>query len=49
LFVEKGLAVVQEATELDTDGDYKNAIKKYEQALLLFQKATKGIHSERAN
>lgn len=38
--LNKGLAVVQEATELDKKGQYVEASVKYKDALLLFAKAT---------
>jgi hypothetical protein len=38
--LNRGLAVVQEATELDKAGQYAEASEQYKNALLLFAKAT---------
>jgi hypothetical protein len=40
--LQKGLEVVGEATEADKAENFGRAIAKYDESLLLFQKATKG-------
>ena len=40
--LQEGLAVVQVATDADKAEDYRLAIEKYHEALLLFAKAVQG-------